>query len=67
MRWATNKPDWGAVRRRKVFAFLPIECDNGETVWLEWVERTEVLYNFIYGPEWSLAKTIPVRGSGETG
>ncbi len=40
MRWKT--PSEGDRRERTIFAWLPIQCSNGETVWLEKVKLLEV-------------------------
>jgi hypothetical protein len=42
MRWKTEqKPNTGDTRLTQYYAFLPIDTDDGYTVWLEyyWVEE----------------------------
>lgn len=43
MKWKTNKhiPKEGDVRRVRKFAFLPKDCEGGNTVWLETYESVQ--------------------------
>jgi hypothetical protein len=36
-----HKHDYGDIRKRKIFAFLPKRLDKQTLVWLEWVTITE--------------------------
>ena len=56
MRWPTNTPKIGDARQNDYFAWLPVECQNGETVWLE---RYTVCETFTFGDKWQELWTLP--------
>jgi hypothetical protein len=59
MRWKTKPlPKVGDRMETERFAWRPIECSHGITVWLEWVTDT---WMFLGMPvaEWNLVGTLP--------
>lgn len=53
MKWRT--PRSGETRERMVFAWRPIECDDGFTRWLEPVRITEkYTQNILHGYYWRI-------------
>lgn len=40
-------------RWNKCFAWLPIETDDGTTIWWEWVERKGLYHHWFDDPFWS--------------
>ena len=68
MRWKTgNHYKEGDTRTRKRFAWVPEECEDGITVWLEYYHQTETLIwgmvlvgdgSWVRGWEWVPTKKV---------
>ena len=43
MKWI-HKPPYGTTRIKKMFAFLPVYCNNGDAAWLETIYVKQKYY-----------------------
>lgn len=56
MRWRTKKIPIGTSRGLWKFAWVPVECEGGVTVWLEKYYREEVWDP--YGHDWRFVRAF---------